>query len=694
MSIKKSHAVAILVAIVTLTGIAAFVAAQSILSNGQPVPAFLNYQGRLTDPNTGAPVADGGHTVTFRIFDADGSLKGSPYSANITTANGLFNAEIGPIDPSVFNGEGRWLEIEVDGEIFSPRQKIVSVAYAIRATSAADADTLSGKSSSEFADAGHTHGGNGGDGHSLDAADGEPTDAVFVDNEGRVGIGTMSPGNILDVRGGNVNFGDGSEQIRFEELDTFRRIAFRDLRFWDWDTAGGDMVTFNNGNVGVGTTNPRGALHLRSPLGQLYLEDSDNGKKWRITTAGVLGGLDFRYQPDEADELKDVLRLRETGNVGIGTARPSAKLDVAGTVKATAFDLNGTRITSWPLGGARANRSNDYSRPSVATDLYEGNTKLQDKYLNNDRLETIQASSPAQTLQVINNSSGHAISARTNTTTDEKAAVFGEATGTSGNTKGVIGITKSPGSASGSAAGVYGWSQSPTAIGGSAAGVLGRSWSVPVPGADTSAGVFGWGDVPSGRTYGVWGETRSTTDQVSGVYGVNIATSGMTRGTVGVVSSTTPGAAGVLGAAPNDGNNVRAVMGFCHAPSGHAIFSDGNLTVAPGYTALADSWSTRSSKRWKTNIQPIDGALDKVQRLRGVEYDRKADGGHDIGLIAEEVGAVIPEVVDYEANGVDAMSVDYSRLVPLLIEAIKAQQQEIEGLRTEISNLQRMQRTK
>ena len=66
------------------------------------------------------------------------------------TQNGLFNALLGPIDASVFDGSDRWMEIEVEGEILGARQRIVSVAYAIRATSAADADTLGGKPPSEF----------------------------------------------------------------------------------------------------------------------------------------------------------------------------------------------------------------------------------------------------------------------------------------------------------------------------------------------------------------------------------------------------------------------------------------------------------------------------------------------------------------------------------------------------------------
>ena len=67
----------------------------------------------------------------------------------------------------------------------------------------------------------------------------------------------------------------------------------------------------------------------------------------------------------------------------------------------------------------------------------------------------------------------------------------------------------------------------------------------------------------------------------------------------------------------------------------------------------AAAFLSASSRRWKANINTIDGALDTVQQLRGVSYDWKADGKHDIGLIAEEVGTVIPEVVVYEENGED-----------------------------------------
>jgi hypothetical protein len=128
-----------------------------------------------------------------------------------------------------------------------------------------------------------------------------------------------------------------------------------------------------------------------------------------------------------------------------------------------------------------------------------------------------------------------------------------------------------------------------------------------------------------------------------------------------------------------------------------AVLPNGNLgigTTSPterlhvaGNICATGTIGVCSSMRWKTNITPITGALDKVKRLRGVYYDWKADGKHNIGLIAEEVAEVIPEVVMYEKNGKDANALDYARLAALLIEAIKEQQKEIDELKAAVKSL-------
>ncbi|HYW01413.1 MAG TPA: tail fiber domain-containing protein [Candidatus Acidoferrum sp.] len=94
-----------------------------------------------------------------------------------------------------------------------------------------------------------------------------------------------------------------------------------------------------------------------------------------------------------------------------------------------------------------------------------------------------------------------------------------------------------------------------------------------------------------------------------------------------------------------------------------------------------------SSRRSKTNVRKVQDALDKVADLRGVTFDWKDSGRRDIGLIAEEVGKVVPEVVTYEDNGVDAKSLDYAHLVALVIEAIKEQQRMISDQRLELEDI-------
>ena len=99
----------------------------------------------------------------------------------------------------------------------------------------------------------------------------------------------------------------------------------------------------------------------------------------------------------------------------------------------------------------------------------------------------------------------------------------------------------------------------------------------------------------------------------------------------------------------------------------------------------AYSTSVGSDRKLKTNIKDIKYGLKDVLKLRGVDFDwkEKRDGVHDIGVIAQEVKKVIPEVVQEVKDLVEDtyLSVDYAKLVPVLIEAIKELKEEIDGLR-------------
>ena len=75
----------------------------------------------------------------------------------------------------------------------------------------------------------------------------------------------------------------------------------------------------------------------------------------------------------------------------------------------------------------------------------------------------------------------------------------------------------------------------------------------------------------------------------------------------------------------------------------------------------------------------------------GVYFDWDEEHGrqHDMGFIAEEVGQVIPEIVGYEPDGVYARGVDYGAITPMLVQAIKEQQRQIEELKAQVEELRK-----
>ena len=135
--------------------------------------------------------------------------------------------------------------------------------------------------------------------------------------------------------------------------------------------------------------------------------------------------------------------------------------------------------------------------------------------------------------------------------------------------------------------------------------------------------------------------------------------------------------------------------------SGDAEIPNGDLKVTLGSIAVGNisnsatdgridasndvvAFST-SDIRLKDNIKTIDNALDKVNSIQGIEFDwiekEKVHGnsGHDIGVIAQEIEKVLPDVVTTRDSGYKA--VKYEKIVPLLIEAIKELTNEVNKLK-------------
>ena len=123
------------------------------------------------------------------------------------------------------------------------------------------------------------------------------------------------------------------------------------------------------------------------------------------------------------------------------------------------------------------------------------------------------------------------------------------------------------------------------------------------------------------------------------------------------------------------------VSGSSFKTSGHitgsALLINGAINATGDVTAFHSS-----DARLKDNITPIEGALEKIKTIGGYEFDWKSESdheGHDIGVIAQEIEYILPELVVTRDNGYKA--VRYEKIVALLIQAIKEQQSQIDDLK-------------
>jgi len=159
----------------------------------------------------------------------------------------------------------------------------------------------------------------------------------------------------------------------------------------------------------------------------------------------------------------------------------------------------------------------------------------------------------------------------------------------------------------------------------------------------------------------------------NGSFTANVGTFTTVAGTLSTASQTNITAVGSLG------STQISSLGVGTAASG----TTGEIRATNNVTAYYSS-----DERLKDNVQVIANALAKVLQIRGVEFDwnnldEPEDGyfvrKHDVGVIAQEIEKVIPEVVGTREDGMKA--VKYDRIIPLLIEAIKELKAEVDALK-------------
>ena len=115
------------------------------------------------------------------------------------------------------------------------------------------------------------------------------------------------------------------------------------------------------------------------------------------------------------------------------------------------------------------------------------------------------------------------------------------------------------------------------------------------------------------------------------------------------------------------------------------VMFNGDTTVSNDLTVSGDVVIS-SDARLKSNIVSLGSTLPKLLQIDGKSYEMK--GKQKIGVLAQEIQEVFPELVSEDDN--EMLAVNYQGLVPVLINALKEQQSEIETYRDEVSELREM----
>ncbi len=756
------------------------------------VPSKINYQGRLTDAETGGAIV-GFHSMIFRLFDVpEGGTEIWSESATVSVDSaGVFSVILGSTDPTdeAFGGPV-WLEVEVEGEVLVPRREIVSVPFAFHARDAekaADSDSLGGRAGSDyllrdeigsvtggmitdgeitdsdiapdaeidpakiagtawtsandgagsglnadmvdglnadaFADTGHTHDGRyclreelrvpgvvnepenpvewtrlkgvpdgfadgtddiggTGDGHSLDAADGDPVDVVYVDEDGNVGIGLTNPTlGRLEVLGSDV------AGIYSASVDGSGVVGFS-------QNGNGVLAVSNNGNAGSFV----GDVHVSGGLGVGIDPPAD--------------GLDVAGDVNTGSAYKmggEVVVTRPGSSClwfGVGAGQPG---------------LPGIRNTF--VGDSAGYYSDSHGCTCVGFRAGRGYAPTQTAYYN-----TLVGYGAG----VMNDHGDYdtfvGVVAGGQNTTGQANTFVGSAAGY-GNTGGNCNLCAGAdaGKANGNGFGnVY--------LGfGAGTSNTGGDLNVCVGAASGHENETGSANVFVGQEAGYY-ETGSNKLYIANdrdtsgvlIYG-DFSTGNVGLGTLDperrlhikgtnpriLIESTSLGAEVNFKHTGDASSNVWAIYkedtndDLRFYQGGDKIWiggGTGNVGIggSPGTNKLyvngsgcyTGSWGGCSDLKFKREIQDVTDAVGKVKGLRGVSFfwrseeyaEKNFDSRRHYGVVAQETEEVLPEVVVEGAEGEKAVA--YTEIVPVLIEAIKAQQRQIETLEQRLAALE------
>ncbi|MEK7711199.1 MAG: tail fiber domain-containing protein [Planctomycetota bacterium] len=637
-------------------------------SGAIPFGTGFTYQGQLKEGDVPLnALAD--FQFTLWSHPSGGSIVGATLELNdVPVVNGLFTVFL-EFDPPPFQGPAVYLAVAVktppgSGTFtpLSPRQGLTAAPFAVTALSTV-----------------------GVDGHSLDAADGNPTDALFVDNAGQVGIGTTAPENTLHVHKGSAGVVTGYSNA--------------------------PLVIENSTHAYINLLTPDA-----SERGLLF------GSPTEGTTAGGIiynsattrEGLQFRTGGNVNRMVID-----STGNVGIGTQDPTALLHLKQATNQYAIRMEAERFVSEPV----SNSDSTSTVTQIAGDgsgwLNPGSAGALDGASASTVLTTPTGDAASDELDFRNfgfNLPGDAV------IRNVRIAINGSHTGGCSTCAGIYaklvflkqarladGATFGPvrslreqtvsGTFINSGNDLWGLPLTPAIVNSSSFGVRVRVRMIPVT---TDPGTF-----PSYIPYPSDCPTTCTANATAMINAITV--------TIQYGAPTLAHAEYTVGIGPGS-TDFRISPSSDFSVVSFAVNQDGIVNIGPVGSGImlnvfggaakngGGSWSSISDARLKHDIVPLQGTLDRLLTLRGRSYEFNDDEvksgralpGRQIGLIAQEVEEVFPDWIDYTKDGY--RMVTERATTALMVESLRdlrrekdeglaAQQHQIDALRQENAEL-------